>query len=155
MTYHSHIHSDVTHEFSDALLASLAPDGGLWMPEMVPSFTPEQTALLGAMSFADCAAELAKYFTDDNFTEDDLKDICRDAYDFPVPLKTLDGQTLDSATPEHGREYILELFHGPYSGLQRLCGPLHGQVHVSHYEENRRDPDNPCGDIRRYRRRNR
>ena len=113
MNYHSHSDPKVTARFGDALLASLAPDGGLWMPDKIPHFSPEETAKLGAMSFGDCAAHLARHFTDERFSEEDLKELCRDAYDFSVPMKTLAGETLDAATPEKADEYILELFHGP------------------------------------------
>ena len=113
MKYYSHLDPAITAEFSDALLASLAPGGGLWMPEEIPQFTPEDTARMSAMSFADCAAELARYFTDDRFSADDLRSICRDAYNFPVPIRTLGGYELDSATPEIAEEFILELTHGP------------------------------------------
>ena len=73
MQYQSHLDPNVTASFGDALLASLAPDGGLWMPETLPSFTPEQMATLGAMDFGDCAAELATHFTDDRFSPKTLK----------------------------------------------------------------------------------
>jgi len=56
MNYHSHSNATLKANFGEALLASLAPDGGLWMPDKIPQFTPEQTAKMGALSFADCAA---------------------------------------------------------------------------------------------------
>ena len=113
MQYHSLTNPDLKASFGDALLASLAPDGGLWMPDDLPYFTPDALAKLGAMSFPDCAAKLAEHFVGDEIGSEELRDICREAYDFPVPLKTLKGITLDAATPEPADEYILELFHGP------------------------------------------
>jgi len=113
MNYLSNKNSDISASFGDALLASLAPDGGLWMPEKIPSFTDEETARLGAMSFADCAAELATHFTDKNFTHDKLKDLCRDAYNFDVPMVSLFGQKIDPAMAPDADDFILELFHGP------------------------------------------
>jgi len=64
MAYHSHKNPEVTANFAEALLASLAPDGGLWMPDELPHYTPEQTAKLGALPFWECAAELAQHFVD-------------------------------------------------------------------------------------------
>ena len=128
MNYHSHSDSKVTARFGDALLASLAPDGGLWMPDKIPYFTPETTAKMGAMSFADCAAQLARHFVDDRFNNSDLISICRDAYSFPVPLKTLSGDTLDSATPEVANEYILELFHGPTLAFKDFAARFMGRA---------------------------
>ena len=67
MNYHSHSSARLKANFGEALLASLAPDGGLWMPDKIPQFTPEQTAKMGALSFADCAAVLARNFVDNRF----------------------------------------------------------------------------------------
>ena len=128
MNYHSHSDSSVTARFGDALLASLAPDGGLWMPDEIPHFTPEETAAMGAMSFGDCAAVLARHFTDERFSEEDLKALCRDAYNFPLPMKTLAGQTLDAATPEKADEYILELFHGPTLAFKDFAARFMGRA---------------------------
>lgn len=112
--YYSLKNSLVTAPFSKALLASLAPGGGLWMPRDIPKLSSRQLAQLGAMSFADCAAKLSRHFVDRKFTDDDLQDICRDAYDFPLPIKTTGNYELDPAIPEiAGNEFILELFHGP------------------------------------------
>ncbi len=127
--YYSLKNSLVTATFSRALLASLAPGGGLWMPHSIPRYSPEECASLGAMSFADCAAKLAVKFTDDKFSEDDLSAICRDAYDFPVPIKTADGYELDSATPEiSGNEFFLELFHGPTLAFKDFAARFMGRA---------------------------
>ena len=128
MNYHSHSDPKVTARFGDALLASLAPDGGLWMPDKIPYFTPEETAKVGAMSFADCAAILAHHFVDERFSAEDLKAICRDAYNFPAPLKTLNSRTLDAATPEAANEYILELFHGPTLAFKDFAARFMGRA---------------------------
>ncbi len=127
MNYHSHQNPKITASFSDALLASLAPDGGLWMPDMIPSFSSEQTSRLGAMSFADCAAALAKYFVDDRFDDEDLSYICQSAYDYPVPIRTMDGYYLDSATPEIANEFILELFQGPTLAFKDFAARFMGR----------------------------
>ena len=128
MNYHSHSDPKITARFGDALLASLAPDGGLWMPDKIPYFTPEDTAKMGAMSFADCAALLARHFVDERFSAEQLKAICRDAYNFPVPLKTLSGERLDAATPEAANEYILELFHGPTLAFKDFAARFMGRA---------------------------
>lgn len=128
MRYHSHLDNGVTADFGDALLASLAPDGGLWMPDTIPHFTPEQMAVIGAMDFADCAAHLATYFTDDRFSPTMLKALCRDAYDFDVPMVTFDGQRLDPAMPPQADEFVLELFHGPTLAFKDFAARFMGRA---------------------------
>ena len=128
MRYHSHLDSTVTAEFGDALLASLAPGGGLWMPDSLPSFSDADMARLGAMDFADCAAELATHFTDDRFDAATLKAICRDAYDFDVPMVTLDGQRLHPAMPPQADDFVLELFHGPTLAFKDFAARFMGRA---------------------------
>jgi len=128
MRYYSHLDNATQADFSDALLASLAPDGGLWMPETLPSFTDAKITAMGAMSFADCAASLATHFTDSRFTSEDLTAICRDAYNFDVPLKSLDGYILDTALVEQRREFMLELFHGPTLAFKDFAARFMGRA---------------------------
>lgn len=128
MNYHSHLNSDVNAQFGDALLASLAPDGGLWMPDNIPVFTDAQIAQMGAKSFADCAAELARYFVDDQFGAEDLLSICRDAYNFSVPIKTLKGEILDPALEPDAEDFILELFHGPTLAFKDFAARFMGRA---------------------------
>ena len=128
MNYLSNKNPDIRASFGDALLASLAPDGGLWMPEDIPYFKPIETARMGAMSFADCAAELAQHFTDDRFSSEELKALCRDAYDYDVPMVTLAGEKLDPALAPDAHDFILELFHGPTLAFKDFAARFMGRA---------------------------
>jgi len=127
MNYHSHKDSEINVSFGDALLASLAPDGGLWMPDKIPHFSPEETAKLGAMSFADCAAKLAEYFTDERFSKADINNICQDAYNYPVPMVTPTGETLDPTLAPDAEDFVLELFHGPTLAFKDFAARFMGR----------------------------
>ena len=113
MRFHSHSDPALETEFGAALLASLAPDGGLWMPSALPRLSEPELARIAAMDFADAAAELAARFAGESFSMAELRAICRDAYDFGVPLVTLEGARFDPVMTEPAADYILELFHGP------------------------------------------
>ena len=127
MAYHSHKDSAVTANFAEALLASLAPDGGLWMPDALPHYSPEETAQLGARPFWECAAELATHFVDGKIDTEALRDLCEDAYNFDVPMTTLSGKALDVAMAENDDEYILELFHGPTLAFKDFAARFMGR----------------------------
>ena len=47
-----------SRDFESALLAGLAPDGGLFVPEAWPHLTPEKIHSLAGMQYADAAAEI-------------------------------------------------------------------------------------------------
>jgi threonine synthase len=128
MIYHSLKDRHVKAKFGEALLASLTPDGGLWMPDTLPVFDDEAQARLGAMSFADCAAALARHFVDDSFSNEALTRICRDAYDFEMPLRTVNGRVMDAAMPEAESAYFLELFHGPTLAFKDYAARFMGRA---------------------------
>jgi threonine synthase len=89
---------------SQALAAGLAPDGGLYVPEQLPSARPLE---LGNDLAATAAQLIAPFFEDDALAAD-LPTICREAFDFPAPLLPL-------ATTE---DHVLELFHGPTAAFK-------------------------------------
>lgn len=90
---------------SQAILKGLADDGGLFVPEKIPALDVGMDAL-AEMDYKETAYEvMSRFFTD--FTEEELKDCIRKAYDSKfdteeiAPLAEADGV------------YYLELFHGP------------------------------------------
>ena len=90
---------------SSAIICGLADDGGLFVPDHIPSLDVALSSLVGK-GYKDIAYEVLKLFLDD-YTEDELKDCINKAYDSKfdtdefAPLVKKDGQ------------YFLELFHGP------------------------------------------
>lgn len=87
-----------------AMLAGLAPDGGLYVPERFPVLVPAIFAEDQSLA-ATAATLLAPFFRDDPLAGE-LEAICAEALDFPVPLVPADGFQL------------LELFHGPTAAFK-------------------------------------
>ncbi len=85
---------------SDAIAAGLAPDGGLYMPETLPCFTP--TDFDGDATLAQVGKRLLRPFFAGEVLEGELDAICDAAFAIDPPLRAF-GETND---------YILELFHG-------------------------------------------
>ena len=90
--------------FSEALQQGLAQDGGLYVPQSWPRFTPEQFA--GADSLAAIAEILLAPFLRQDPLADQLSDIVSEAFNFPAPLVHL---SLDDAR----KVSVLELHRGP------------------------------------------
>jgi threonine synthase len=89
---------------SDAMLAGLAPDGGLYVPEAFPALDPGAMPE-GAGLAATAAGILAPFVAGDGLG-DELDAVCSEALDFPTPLTEADGFR------------VLELFHGPTAAFK-------------------------------------
>ena len=89
---------------SQAILKGLAPDGGLFVPESIPSFD-KSLEELSKMSYKEVAYEVMKLMLDD-FTEEELKACIDKAYD-----EKFDTDVIAPLVKADGA-YNLELFHG-------------------------------------------
>ena len=93
--------------FLDAVLAGLAPDGGLYVPEVWPSFTPQEIASFAGMAYAEVAAQVLGRFAGDEIPGDVLAKMTAEAYaSFAHPAVTPLTQLYPSI-------WQMELFHGP------------------------------------------
>ncbi|MEO8459735.1 MAG: threonine synthase, partial [Dokdonella sp.] len=72
---------------STALIAGLAPDGGLYVPESLPRFSIADFADCDSLS-AIATRLLTPFFAGDPLAEE-LPATCAEAFDFPVLLKPL------------------------------------------------------------------
>ncbi len=93
--------------FSDAVLSGLASDGGLYLPQTWPQFTPEQIAAFAGKPYADVAFAVISRFVEGEIDDAALKAIIDASYaTFRHPSVT----PLVEIAPNH---FVLELFHGP------------------------------------------
>jgi threonine synthase len=83
-------------------LAGLAPDGGLYVPQVIPRLPDAWWSALHGKSFHDIAIAVALQLAGDEFDDATLTNLIRDALNFPVRIVEL----------EKGLG-VLELFHGP------------------------------------------
>ena len=77
--------------FSEAILAGLAPDGGLYVPQGFPAVNPEP--LRQSNSFSEQAAAFLAPFLDGDALAPELDEMCAKAFDFALPLERLDDTT--------------------------------------------------------------
>ena len=106
--------------FEDVTLTGLASDGGLYVPEAWPSMSRDDIAALAGLSYVETAVRVMAPFVGDALTEDELRELCTQAYgrfsvDSVTPLVQLDHQ-----------QWLLELFHGPTLAFKDVALQLLG-----------------------------
>jgi len=88
---------------SQAIRRGAAPDGGLYMPDRPPQLGAELRD--PNMPLSDFAAAMLSAFFEGDTLEGELRAICSEAFDFPVPITAPDAAKAGLRA--------LELFHGP------------------------------------------
>ncbi len=108
--------------FDGVLLAGLARDGGLYLPETIPTFDRTTIAGLAGRPYAEVAERLIAPFTGDCFAPGTLRRMTEAAYagfrhPAVVPLSQLDANL-----------FLLEIFHGPTLAFKDVAMQLLGRM---------------------------
>ncbi len=83
-------------------MRGIAPDGGLLIPTTIPKVSPEFIKTIRKRTFPEIATYLASLFFQDDLPKKTIENICRESFNFPLPLTKLSSNLI-----------MLELFHGP------------------------------------------
>jgi threonine synthase len=107
-----------TLDFVGVMLAGLARDGGLYVPESWPVFPPDAIAGLAGRPYAEAAVEVIRPFVGGAIADGDLARMAREAYDaFRHPAVVPLVQYGPSC-------FLAELFHGPTLAFKDLAMQL-------------------------------
>src|SRR5665647_3407698 len=104
--------------FVEVMLAGLARDGGLYVPQSWPSLSPATIAGFAGRPYAEVAVEVIRPFVGASIAEADLARMAQEAYgSFRHPATAPLVQLGDSL-------FVLELFHGPTLAFKDLAMQL-------------------------------
>ncbi|MGC8805155.1 MAG: threonine synthase, partial [Candidatus Ratteibacteria bacterium] len=99
--------------FKEALLKGQASDYGLYVPVEIPKITLQNIKKFSTMPYYEIAFEIVKLFVSGDIPESDLYQLCKQAYNFPVPLTKLDRNL-----------YLLYLDKGPTASFKDFAARL-------------------------------
>ncbi len=98
-----------SHSFIDVMMAGMAPDGGLYLPEVWPELDRDIFSHLSGMSYAEIAMHVIKPFIGDDIPADVLQALLKDTYAPGV----FDHAAIAPLVQAGPNAWIMELFHGP------------------------------------------
>ena len=108
--------------FEEVLLTGLASDGGLYLPETLPSFSSEQIADMAGLDYPALAYQIVQPFVADSIPAADLAAIIDDCY---VEFRHGAVAPLVQLGPN---DWVLELFHGPTLAFKDFALQLLGRL---------------------------
>ncbi len=109
-------------DFTEVLLAGLAGDGGLYVPESWPQFVDADWRALRGLPYAEMAARVMRPFVGDTIPFAVLQRLCGEAYGgfghpAVAPMIQLDSNL-----------WTMELFHGPTLAFKDMAMQLLGRL---------------------------
>ena len=111
--------------FGEAMMTGLARDGGLYVPETIPTLTAAEIAALAGLPYEEVAFRVMRPFVGDSFADDEFRAIIARAYEGFHAARA----PLVQIGPGH---FLLELFHGPTLAFKDFAMQLIGQLFQAH-----------------------
>lgn len=118
--------------FEDVALTGLASDGGLYVPDTIPSFSPQELIALASLPYTELAFRIMQPFIGDAISAQDLRKLIEDAY------KTFRHSAVAPLVQLNHSEFMLELFHGPTLAFKDFALQFLGRV-MEHFLTRRKE----------------
>ncbi|KAH0583557.1 hypothetical protein H2248_009183 [Termitomyces sp. 'cryptogamus'] len=109
--------------FEETVLTGLAPNGGLYIPEYIPTLPENWRSDWKNYSFVDLSvAVLSLYILKDEISESELRQLVEKSY------KTFRHPDVTPLTKLDDKTFVLELFHGPTFAFKDVALQLLGNL---------------------------
>lgn len=108
--------------FEEVLLAGLASDGGLYVPESLPRFTQEEIASWRGLPYSELAYKVMYPFVEGSIPSDDFKAMINETY------VVFDHKSVAPLVQIDSNEWVMELFRGPTLAFKDFALQLLGRL---------------------------
>ncbi|MFM9890690.1 MAG: threonine synthase [Rickettsiales bacterium] len=109
-------------DFRGALLAGLASDGGLYVPQSIPQFSPQHISAMAGLSYTELAVEIMTPFVGDFVSRAEFTRMVAAAYG------NFRHAAIAPITQLSHDHFLLELFHGPTLAFKDFALQLLGHL---------------------------
>lgn len=103
--------------FGEALLKGLAPDRGLFMPEVIPAFSIDEIESFSQRDYHEIAFAIIKRFLSGQVSDNDLKTLTKKSYNYPIPLEQI-----------YDNKYVMRLDQGPTASFKDFAARMMGRL---------------------------
>jgi threonine synthase len=103
--------------FHEALLQGQAPDKGLYMPVAIPRISVEEIQEFRDKEYWEIAFQVTRRFLAGEISDDKLKAIVKDSYNYDVPLERV-----------FERKYVMRLDRGPTASFKDFAARMMGRL---------------------------
>ncbi len=97
----------------EALIAGQAPDRGLYFPENFPQLSRDEIAAFAKLEYHEIAFRVLSKYTQGIIADAELAAMCRDAYDFSIPLEKI-----------YDRVFLMRLDQGPTASFKDFAAQM-------------------------------
>ncbi|MCC4275479.1 threonine synthase [Marinomonas communis] len=108
--------------FGDVLLAGLASDGGLYVPEQLPKYSTEEIASWASLSYQELAFKVMWPFVEGEIPAEEFKRMIDEAY------AGFNHSAVAPMVQTDNNEWVLELFRGPTLAFKDFALQLLGRL---------------------------
>src|SRR5690554_4072697 len=108
--------------FEQVLLTGLAPDGGLYVPETLPTFSAEQIASWRGLPYDQLAFHVIQPFVDGEIPDGVLQRLISESY------QTFAHRAVAPLRMLNSNEWVLELYYGPTLAFKDFALQLLGRL---------------------------
>jgi len=103
--------------FPEALIKGLATDKGLYMPENIPIMPVATIKSLSGMPYYKIAYEVIRCFLNEEIDDNELYELCKDAYNFDIPLEHVADN-----------KHVMRLDQGPTASFKDFAARMMGRL---------------------------
>ena len=129
MDYISTRNKEKIFSFKDVFLKGLAPDGGLFVPKIIPSYSSQELNKLKELSYKELAIKIIPKFCGEELEKNEIENLVNHSYE---NFRIKDVVAINKL----GNINLLELFHGPTLAFKDIAMQLIGNMYEKILEKN-------------------
>ena len=129
MEYISTRNKEKKFSFKDVFLKGLADDGGLFVPQKIPTLAQDELKNLSKLSYNELTVKILLKFCSEEFNEKEIKELVINSYKYFRVKNVIEVKKI-------GKLNLLELFHGPTLAFKDIAMQIIGNMYEKILKKN-------------------